>query len=323
MSQILSTNSSGGGGNITTIETANATPQFVTVGSVSTVDFGIDNLLLGSDGAITSGTDNVGYGQLALAAITSGIRNTGIGFSALADTTSGNRNIGLGAETLGLLTSGTFNIAIGDAAGDSLRTGTQNVLIGTNAGTNYTGAESNNILIGYNVVGTLGDDNTIQIGNGSSTTCFIQGIASVVVSNLNVVTINTATGQLGSTVLTAGTNVSISTAPNQIIISANATSYTENYTGITHASSPYSATASDYYIGADVTLGVITVYLPAAPVTGRALVIKDRAGLAATSNITVTTLAGIVTIDGATTAVMNNNYQSIQVIYNGTSWEIY
>ena len=72
-----------------------------------------------------------------------------------------------------------------------------------------------------------------------------------------------------------------------------------------------------------MTAGVITILLPNAPATGRVFTVKDKVGLAGTSNITVTTVGGAVTIDGATTFVMNTNYQSADFIFNGTSYEIY
>jgi hypothetical protein len=50
------------------------------------------------------------------------------------------------------------------------------------------------------------------------------------------------------------------------------------------------------------------------------MIIKDGKGDAATNNITVTPAAG--TIDGSSTAVINTNYGSMQLIYNGTQWNI-
>jgi len=52
-------------------------------------------------------------------------------------------------------------------------------------------------------------------------------------------------------------------------------------------------------------------------------IIKDRTGSAAANNITVTTVGGAVNIDGATSFVMNTAYQSIQVIGNGSTYEIF
>jgi hypothetical protein len=67
------------------------------------------------------------------------------------------------------------------------------------------------------------------------------------------------------------------------------------------------------------TPAATTVNLPAG-ITGALYTIKDGAGNAATYNITITPASG--NIDGAGTFVMNNNYESITVVYNGTQWNI-
>lgn len=95
------------------------------------------------------------------------------------------------------------------------------------------------------------------------------------------------------------------------------------YTSINHASSPYTVLATDYYISCDPTAGVISILLPNAPVTFRQFVIKDRTGKASTSNISVTTVGGAVTIDGQTTYTMAGNFDAIELIFNGTSYEIF
>lgn len=110
---------------------------------------------------------------------------------------------------------------------------------------------------------------------------------------------------------------------NTLTITANSGAQTVNYTGIVFAQSPYTALATDYYISADVTGGAITVRLPNAPATGRIFTVKDKVGLAAVNNITVTTVGGAVNIDGATTFVVNTAYQAVSLIFNGTSYETY
>lgn len=88
------------------------------------------------------------------------------------------------------------------------------------------------------------------------------------------------------------------------------------------ASSPYVVLGTDYYLSVDTSVA-ITIQLPDAPTTGRTFVIKDATGNAAANNISVTTVGGVVNIDGAATYPMNVNYQSIQLLFNGTSYEIF
>jgi hypothetical protein len=171
---------------------------------------------------------------------------------------------------------------------------------------------------------------TAPVVNVSGTTnhSLLLGNATGSINSLGVAT----NGQLaiGSTgadpvlaTLTAGANVTITNGAGTITIAANTGSETVAYTGVNHAASPYTVLATDYYISADVTAGVISILLPNAPSTGRIFVIKDKVGLSATSNITVTTVGGAVNIDGATSFVMNTAYESVQVIFNGSTYEVF
>ncbi len=125
-----------------------------------------------------------------------------------------------------------------------------------------------------------------------------------------------------ATLTSTGGTIVFTTGANSLNLEASGDSVLK-YTGINHASSPYTVLSTDDYISADVTAGVITVLLPNAPTTGRSFTIKDKVGLAGTSNITVTTVGGAVTIDGATSFVMNTAYQAANFIFNATSYEVY
>jgi hypothetical protein len=137
------------------------------------------------------------------------------------------------------------------------------------------------------------------------------------------VIIGSTAGVPAAATLTAGSNVSITNASNSITIAANTAAQVVNYTGVNHAASPYTVLSTDYYISCDVTAGVITVKLPNGPSTGRIFTVKDKVGLSATSNITVTTVGGAVNIDGATSYTISTNYAAINLIFNGTSYEVF
>jgi hypothetical protein len=295
-------------GNIN-IVTANSTPTFIGSGSTETLDFNLTNLVLGSSlPALTSAVSCVGIGSAALSAVTSGSFNTAAGFRALENVSSGSENTALGYECLTSLLTGVNNIAVGGSSGSA-----------------YVGAESNNISI--NNSGIAAESNTIRIGvqgsgAGQQNRCFIAGIDGVNVGSTATVVTEVGT-QLGTAVITAGTNISVTLGANSITISASTGSLVTNYTGIVFGSSPYTALSTDYYISADVTGGAITVRLPTSPTTGRTFVVKDKVGLAGTSNITVTTVSGAVNIDGATTFVMNTAYESANFIFNGSTYEVF
>lgn len=86
---------------------------------------------------------------------------------------------------------------------------------------------------------------------------------------------------------------------------------------------PYVVLNSDEFLGVDSSVLAITVELPNAPAIGRVFIIKDISGDAPSNNITVTTVGGIVDIDGATTFVMNSAYESIQLLFNGTEYLVF
>jgi hypothetical protein len=91
---------------------------------------------------------------------------------------------------------------------------------------------------------------------------------------------------------------------------------------VNNAASPYTVLNTDNYLGCQTSSGVITINLPNAPPAGKILIIKDSNGSAATNNITITTVGGTVTIDGATTVTMLTNYQSINVFFDGSNYSI-
>lgn len=109
-------------------------------------------------------------------------------------------------------------------------------------------------------------------------------------------------------------------APN---ITLQVTGVVNGYVQIDTTDSPYVVLADDRFISCDSTAGPITIELPDAPTTLRTFVIKDRVGQAAVNNLIVTTVGGIVLIDGLTSQTLSANFESIQLIFNGTSYEVY
>ena len=95
------------------------------------------------------------------------------------------------------------------------------------------------------------------------------------------------------------------------------------YVSISFADSPYTALSTDDYISCDTSGGAITIRLPNAPTTLKRYYIKDRTGNASVNNISVTTVGGVVTIDGLTTYLIAGNRGSITVLFNGSSYEIF
>ena len=115
----------------------------------------------------TGGGSNVAIGYEALLSNTTGYANVAVGEYALVDNTTGYESAAIGYQTLYSNTTGGNNTAIGFAAlyhyNNTSSINGNIVAIGLDAGNNYTGSETNNIVIG-NVAGTAGESNVVRIG---------------------------------------------------------------------------------------------------------------------------------------------------------------
>jgi len=161
----------------------------------------------------------------------------------------------------------------------------------------------------------LGTTNhSLLIGNA------IGGISSLGVATNGQIPIGSVGANPVLATLTAGTGITITNGPGTITVAATVTTL-YNYTNVN--ASPYVVAANDEYLSVDCSGGAITVQLPnaPAPATGRTYIIKDRTGNAAAHNITIS--CGALTIDGAATYVINTNFEAVNVLYNGTNYEIY
>src|SRR5574338_54357 len=172
---------------------------------------------------------NIGIGPFSCSSITVGTQNVGVGNATLQSLTTGDNNVMMGYVTGSLITTGGHNTGIGsgvfsDGVG-GVTTGSFNTGIGKLAGSNYTGAESSNILIGANVLGTVGESNKLRIGagtgvgNGQVNECFISGISGVDVGSVSSV-VSITGDKLGTTTITAGAGISVTPGANTITIAA-------------------------------------------------------------------------------------------------------
>jgi trimeric autotransporter adhesin len=234
----IETNKSSNGGT-SIFSGSGTTMQFIASDSNQNTGFGTGSLI-----SITSGNFNVALGYNALNLATTTSENVAIGYSALSSMVNGGHdnvavgpfclenltgptaqsNTAVGQSTMrsatllkncscyGVvagfsLTTGDNNTAIGSLSLQNCITGTNNTSLGYQSAINYTGAESSNIIIGN--AGVASESNVIRIGTqgsgaGQQSSAYIAGVAGVTVSNTNMVTIDTSTGQLGSQAISAG-----------------------------------------------------------------------------------------------------------------------
>jgi hypothetical protein len=80
----------------------------------------------------------------------------------------------------------------------------------------------------------------------------------------------------------------------------------------------YTPNADEYFLGVIID-SPCTITLPAGTL-GKVYVIKDSVGDANINNITINTTAS--TIDGLASYIININWASVTLIYNGIEWNV-
>jgi len=274
-----------------------------------TANYGIGTFALGG---LSSGSDNIAIGVNAGVAINSGSANIAIGTSSQLSNQTGADNTGVGRSALRLNVSASFNTALGFEALRNVL-GASNVGVGYQAGNAYTGTETNNICIGANVNGTLGESNTIRIGS-SSTTCFIAGIDGVNVGSVAKV-VTEASNQLGTATLTAGAGVTITPTANTITIASSTGGFTWSET-----SGAFAAVKQNGYF---ITT-TATATLPASPTEGDTInfSVDTTNLLTITANTGQTIRMGSTVTASAGTAVNTQRGDAVQLVYKstGTVW---
>ena len=242
--------------------------------------------------------------------------NTG---GAVGPSASGNINF-TGDNTTGITvvgTPGTNSLVI--SAADATESQKGVVELATNSEAIAGTASTNLAIIPSSLTAKLGAQTLDGIAYGLGSTAALGWTAAGTNGQL-VIAATGAAPAFASLTSTAGT-ITITGGANTLNVDTSGISVV-NYTGIVFADSPYTVLSTAYAIGANSTGGAITVRLPNAPSTGRMFVIKDLAGTAVANNITVTTVGGAVTIDGSTSFVMNSAYESVTVLFNGSSYLI-
>lgn len=255
---------------VITITTGSANTQgtavFTASGSTVTQTFSdaSQNLGLGSgalDSIVAGAVNNVAIGVGAGTAVTTGDNNVFVGTEAGLNFQSANDCVFVG-QAAGRDCVQSYNTAVGSLALQRAVSGIGNCCFGREAGQGYTGAEAYNICIGFEQNGTPGESGTTRIGAPAHTTrCFINGIDNVNVGSVAKV-VTTASNQLGTATITAGTGISIGTSANTITV--NATGGGLTWTDVTGASSAM-AINNGYQSN---NAGLVTLTLPATAAFG-------------------------------------------------------
>ena len=136
------------------------------------------------------------------------------------------------------------------------------------------------------------------------------------------------------TVIAAANVVNVNGAPGVMVIANPANSnnmlikITEVgsvYTNVTNAMSPYTVTATDYFISVDASGGPVIINLPDSPASKRQFIVKDRLGVAGNplKSITIKSLTGASTIEQASSVVFDDNFDSLECLFFGANYEVF
>jgi len=193
--------------------------------ALQSVALGYETLFKLKPGTINGGYRCTAIGFNALSTMNptgtdESIDNTVVGHNAGLVLTTGSRNTMLGSQVGAVIETGDNNTLIGYRSGITITTGANNTIIGTNAGGFTTG--TNNIFLGKDSgnLHTLADSNniniehigavesaTIRIGTfATHTSTFLAGVANITpASNVEIVVIDSTTGEMGSSAVGSGT----------------------------------------------------------------------------------------------------------------------
>ena len=140
------------------------------------------------------------------------------------------------------------------------------------------------------------------------------------------------TGNSGGAILPDGSgnvnvigsgNIQTSGSGNSLTITESQAQVVTNYTRVTHAQSPYTVLSTDFYIAADGSGGEVSILLPNAPTLYRLFTVKDFAGVAPVTTISISTVGGTVLIDGVAIYLFSDPYEAVDILWNGTSYEVF
>lgn len=302
---------------------ANAIAQTVTIGnqtgaSAVVIDSGTGPITIGTAiaktitiGNTTGATgivEHVGTGNYVLDGV------AGSTYTVGASTTTGTITIGGTAQT--------GNITLGSSSGtNALRIG------------NGSGATTLSLCVvqtaGAINMGTAMTTGTITVGGTGAHTGTIAIAPGTGAQTVNIATstggktVAIATGAGANAVTLGSTNTTSATTINAGSGGISLQSgQTVKVTSVATAASPYAVLGSDFYIACDVTAGILTITLPAAPATGRHLIVSDSVGQSGANTITIDGNGKNISLAGtsAATKTIATAYKAVELYYNGTLW---
>lgn len=310
-------------GNLT-LPTTSATVGQITINGTPVLHgYGTGNIFLGGAGNFTldptRAINNVAIGILSLEALVGsapalGTINTCVGERSGRYITDGAGNSLFGASA-----------AVKSFANTGLTTGNNNVIVGFAAGANYTGAESDNIILGALVDGVVGESSITRIGYGMDAV-YISGIRTT-----------TATPTANAFVTLVDTNdlvYGLANSTTGYVLTSNGATDSPTWQAIAAGGMFWSrevnaavALAQDHgYVNTNV--GLTTFTLPVVAALGTVIeIVGESAGLFtiaqnAGQNIQYANLSTTPGVGGSLSA--SNRYDTVRIVCRvaSTTWAV-
>ena len=160
-------------------------------------------------------------------------------------------------------------------------------------------------------------------GGGGGTVTTVDGNTGTAIPAAGVINV-VGTGIAASGLSNAG-NLYTTGAGNTLTIQETQAQFLNNYTLIGPSASPivYNVLPTDFYISVDCSGNTVVIVLPNAPANYRWWVIKDKTGNSMMNNILITTVGGIIDIDNTPNYYINEDFESVNVMFNGSDFEVF
>jgi hypothetical protein len=165
-------------------------------------------------------------------------------------------------------------------------------------------------------INVVGDGTTVNVaGNAGTNTLTVSVDDSVA---------NQYTADTGTATPVAN-NLNIFGDSASILTSATGSTVTVHFTPFIRdiSTTPYVVVSIDFFLAVDASGSPITIHMPNTTTTGRVFVVKDWKGQANLNNIIITTPGGVALFDGFTSYTMNAQYQSVNLIFDGTNYQLW
>lgn len=165
-------------------------------------------------------------------------------------------------------------------------------------------------------IDVVGDGTTVNVAGNAGTNTLTISVDDSVSTQYTADT---------GTAVPVGNNLNIFGDSASILTSASGDTVTINFTPFirTVNTTPYVVVNIDFFLAVDASGSPITIHMPNTTTTGRMFVVKDSLGQANLNNIVITTPGGVALFDGFTAYTINAQYQSVNLIFDGTNYQLW